>query len=230
MNTSVDAFLTEFGATAETRLQCATAALRGGRPVLLVDDAAREDEVDVIFAAENIDIPGMAWMIRHCSGIVCLALTPPRVAHLQLPMMVVDNSSRFQTGFTVSIEASKGVTTGVSAFDRVLTIKTAIADHARPEDLARPGHIFPLRAAEGGVLERPGHTEGSVDLVRLAGLKPCAVLCELMNDDGTMARGEAIRSFALEFDLPVLTIADVIQGCRGGPVPRATTTPVACSA
>jgi 3,4-dihydroxy 2-butanone 4-phosphate synthase len=153
----------------------------------------------------------MALMIRECSGIVCLCLPDEKVRALELPPMAPDNGSRYGTPFTVSIEARHGVTTGVSAADRVTTIRAAIAHDARPDDVVRPGHVFPLRATPGGVLARAGHTEGSVDLARLAGLQPAAVLCELMNPDGTMMRGEQIEQFAQERDFPILTIAELIQ-------------------
>ena len=149
-------------------------------------------------------------LIRECSGIVCLCLTEEKIDSLALPMMVRDNSSRYKTAFTVSIEAAKGVTTGVSAADRVRTVRAAIADGATPEDLHRPGHIFPLKARPGGVVERPGHTEATVDLMRLAGLKPCGVLCELTNPDGTMARLPEIVHFATSRSFPVVTIEDII--------------------
>lgn len=164
---------------ATTRVRNGLEALRQGRGVLVVDDEDRENEGDIIFAAESLTNEQMAMLIRECSGIVCLCLTSERVRTLQLPMMVEKNTSSMGTGFTVSIEATRGVTTGVSAADRVCTIKTAIADGAEPADLCRPGHVFPLCAREGGVLERRGHTEATVDLMRLAGLKPYGVLCEL---------------------------------------------------
>lgn len=193
-----------------TRVEQALAALRDGRGVLLVDDADRENEGDMIFAAESITPEQMALMIRHGSGIVCLCLTEAKIAQLQLPMMVTDNKSRYGTGFTVSIEAREGVTTGVSAADRVTTVKAAIADQAQPADLASPGHMFPLRAREGGVLTRRGHTEGTVDLMRLAGLKPTGVLCEVTLDDGTMARLPELLSFGQRHHMPVLSIEDLV--------------------
>lgn len=192
------------------RVQQALIAMREGRPVILMDDIDRENEADLIVAAEKITTESMALMIRDCSGIVCLCLTDEKLQALDLPPMVAQNESRYGTAFTVSIEAKVGVTTGVSAADRVTTIRTAIADHAKPEDLARPGHVFPLRAQPGGVLQRRGHTEGSVDLARLAGLKPAAVLCELMNEDGTMAHGEQVVQYAMRHRLPVVSIADLV--------------------
>lgn len=191
------------------RLARALDDLRAGRPVLLMDDFNRENEADLIVAAEKISTESMARLIRDCSGIVCLCLTDERLRQLELPAMVENNGSRHGTAFTVTIEARHGVTTGVSAADRVTTIKAAIADDARPDDLARPGHVFPLRAAAGGVLQRRGHTEGSVDLMRLAGLKPAAVLCELMNADGSMAKGAQIELYAASHDLVQLTIDEL---------------------
>jgi len=193
-----------------SKIHAALHALRAGRPVILLDDDDRENEGDLIVAAELITPATMAQLIRDGSGIVCLCLTPEHADRLQLPPMVVDNQSRFSTAFTVSIEARHGVTTGVSAADRVTTIRAAIAPDARPDDLARPGHVFPLRARPGGVLERRGHTEGSVDLARLAGLAPAGVLCELMNPDGTMMIGDEIDAYATLHQLPVLTIEELV--------------------
>ncbi len=192
------------------RIVRALDALRRGRPVLLSDDDDRENEADLIVAAEFIDEPTMALLIREGSGIVCLCLPDAELRRLGLPPMVERNGSRHGTAFTVSIEARDGVTTGVSAADRVTTIRAAIAVSATAEDLVSPGHVFPLRARAGGVLERRGHTEGAVDLVRLAGLRPAAVLCELMNPDGTMARGAEVERFAVQHDLPMLTIAELV--------------------
>jgi len=202
---------TLFSHDLEGRIAAALDAMRAGIPVILLDDFDRENEADLIVAAEHITSDTMALMIRECSGIVCLCLPDEKVRALELPPMAPDNGSRFGTPFTVSIEARHGVTTGVSAADRVTTIQAAIAHDARPDDVVRPGHVFPLRATPGGVLARAGHTEGSVDLARLAGLQPAAVLCELMNPDGTMMRGEQIEQFAQERDFPILTIAELIQ-------------------
>jgi 3,4-dihydroxy 2-butanone 4-phosphate synthase len=195
----------------EGRLTRAVKDLRRGNPVILVDDFDRENEADLIVAAERISIEAMAMLIRECSGIVCLCLTEETCERLELPPMVSSNESRFTTPFTVSIEARKGVTTGVSAADRVTTIRTAIANNAMASDLTRPGHVFPLRAAVGGVLERQGHTEGSVELARLAGLKPAAVLCELTNPDGTMAKGTDIETFAARHNMVVISIAELVD-------------------
>jgi len=204
-----DSSLSSFGSSPQVRIQSALNAMRNGVPVVLVDDEDRENEGDLIVAAEKLTEQTMALLIRECSGIVCLCLTPQRVQQLQLVPMVQDNRSRQKTAFTVSIEARSGVTTGVCAADRVTTIQSAIRPNARPEDLVSPGHIFPFRAAAGGVLERRGHTEGSVDLARLAGLQPAAVLCELMNADGSMARWHDIVRFATQRGFPVLSIDDL---------------------
>jgi 3,4-dihydroxy 2-butanone 4-phosphate synthase len=202
--------LSRYGDSHE-RVELALRALRHGQGVLVTDDESRENEGDLIFAAESLTAPQMAMLIRECSGIVCLCLTDEKMKSLALPAMVTNNTSRYQTAFTVTIEAAEGVTTGVSAADRVKTIHTAIADDAKPEDLNRPGHVFPLRARPGGVLERDGHTEATVDLMKLAGLKPCGVLCELTNPDGTMARLPEIISFAEKNQMSVVTVQDIIQ-------------------
>lgn len=206
--------LARFGHSSQ-RVEAALDALRNNQGVLVTDDEQRENEGDLVFAAESLTTAQMAMLIRECSGIVCLCLTAEKVQALELPMMVDHNSSRYQTAFTVSIEAARGVTTGVSAADRVATVKAAIADHAGPQDLHRPGHIFPLRARPSGVLERPGHTEATVDLMRLAGLKPYGVLCELTNPDGTMARLPQIVAFAEQHNMPVVTVADLVAYRKG---------------
>ena len=201
--------LAPFGA-AEERVRNAVAQIRAGGGVLVVDDEDRENEGDMIFAADALSVEQMALMIREGTGIVCLSLLPDVLERLVLPQMVSNNSSRMATAFTVSIEAADGVTTGVSASDRLTTVRAAIADGAKPEDLARPGHIFPLRAEPGGVLSRRGHTEAGVDLAQLAGRKPAAVLCELTNPDGSMARLPDIVGFALRHAMPVVTIEDIV--------------------
>lgn len=203
--------LKNFGKTAKERVENAIAELQMGKGLLLIDDEDRENEGDLIFSAEKMTLENMAQMIRYCSGVVCLCLTNEKADQLDLPYMVNDNSSLFGTPFTVSIDAKENATTGLSASDRIATIKAAIAENAVPTDLVRPGHIFPLRANENGVLVRNGHTEGSVDLMKLAGLQPMSVLCELMNDDGTMSRLPEIIAFANENDLMVLSIADIIE-------------------
>lgn len=184
--------------------------LRQGKMIILVDDEDRENEGDLTMAAEFITPEAINFMARYGRGLVCLALEPGIVDRLDLPMMVRDNTSKFGTGFTVSVEAKKGVTTGISAADRAVTIRTAIAEGARSEDLARPGHVFPIRAKEGGVLVRTGQTEGSVDMCKIAGLRPGAVICEVMNEDGTMARRPQLEAFSKEHGLKICTIADVI--------------------
>lgn len=193
------------------QVQRALDSLRQGRGVLVVDDEQRENEGDLIFSAQHLSEAQMAMLIRECSGIVCLCLPEEKVRALGLPPMVERNSSRYGTAFTVSIEAASGVTTGVSARDRLTTVRAAIADDARPEDLNRPGHMFPLQARPGGVLERQGHTEATVDLMRLAGLKPYGVLCELTNPDGSMARLPEITAFARRHGMPVLTVQALVQ-------------------
>ncbi len=202
--------LDRFGDPAE-RVRAALSSLQDGSGVLVTDDEDRENEGDLIFPAQTLTRSQMAMLIRECSGIVCLCLTEEKAASLDLPPMVEDNSSRYQTAFTVSIEAAEGVTTGVSAADRVRTVKAAVADASRPGDLNRPGHIFPLRARERGVLERRGHTEATVDLMALAGLKPCGVLCELTNPDGSMAKLPEIVSFAEKNGLPVMSVDDLVH-------------------
>ncbi|MCA1946381.1 MAG: 3,4-dihydroxy-2-butanone-4-phosphate synthase [Desulfovibrio sp.] len=201
--------LDRFG-TPMQRVERALAVLAGGGGVLVVDDEHRENEGDLIFPAQTLTEAQMAMLIRECSGIVCLCLTDEKVRALELPMMVQDNSSRYQTAFTVSVEAAHGVSTGVSAADRVRTVRAAVAEHATPACLRRPGHVFPLRARPGGVLERRGHTEATVDLMRLAGLAPYGVLCELTNPDGTMARTPEIVAFAERHGFIVLSVEDLV--------------------
>lgn len=203
--------LEQFGKDYLERVEKALAAIKQGKGILLVDDADRENEGDIIFAAEKMTVKDMALMIRECSGIVCLCLTPEMAEDLELPLMVKDNTSKYGTAFTITIEAREGVTTGVSAADRITTIQAAIKDGAKPEDLSHPGHVFPLIAKAGGVLERGGHTEGSVDLARLAGCKPAGVLCELTNEDGTMAKMPEIIAFAEKHGMPVVSIEDICE-------------------
>jgi 3,4-dihydroxy 2-butanone 4-phosphate synthase/GTP cyclohydrolase II len=193
------------------RVVAALDDIRQGKMVILVDDEDRENEGDVCMAAEMADAATINFMARNARGLICLSLTEDRIRQLDLPMMVDDNRSSRSTAFTISIEARHGVTTGISAADRAHTIVTAVADDASPADLVSPGHVFPLKAVPGGVLQRTGHTEGSVDLSRLAGLKPASVICEIMKDDGTMARYPDLVAFAKEHDLRLITIADLIQ-------------------
>jgi 3,4-dihydroxy 2-butanone 4-phosphate synthase len=190
------------------RLSAAIAAMRAGIPVCMLDDHDREDEADLVVAAETLTRDVMAQLIR-AGGLVCLALEDERLKQLDLPPMVPANDSLHGTAFTVSIDARHGVSTGISAADRLATVRAAIAPNAKPVDLARPGHIFPLRAAPGGVLVRRGHTEGSVDLAKLAGLMPAAVIVELMDREGEMLRGKAAKNFARRHGFPVITIAEI---------------------
>jgi 3,4-dihydroxy 2-butanone 4-phosphate synthase/GTP cyclohydrolase II len=184
--------------------------IRLGKMVILVDDEDRENEGDLTMAAEMVTPEAINFMAKHGRGLICLTLTAEKCDHLRLPPMVASNTSSFGTAFTVSIEAKKGVTTGISAADRAHTILTAVGDDCTADDLARPGHVFPLRARSGGVLVRTGQTEGSVDMARLAGLRPAGVICEIMNDDGTMARMPELRTFAAEHGLKICTVADLV--------------------
>jgi 3,4-dihydroxy 2-butanone 4-phosphate synthase/GTP cyclohydrolase II len=185
--------------------------IRQGRMVILVDDEDRENEGDLTMAAEAVTPEAINFMSKHGRGLICLSLTPEKADSLDLPLMVNHNTSQFQTGFTVSIEARCGVTTGISASDRATTILTAVRDDARPRDLVRPGHIFPLRARKGGVMVRTGQTEGSVDLARLAGLKPAGVICEIMDEDGSMARMPSLETFSQKHGIGIVTIADLVE-------------------
>lgn len=184
---------------------------RQGKMVILVDDEDRENEGDLVIPAVHCDDVAINYMSKYGRGLICLTMTQERIRFLQLPLMVVDNNAKYKTAFTVSIEASTGVTTGISAQDRARTVAVAIDDKSTPCDLHRPGHIFPLVARNGGVLVRAGHTEASVDLARLAGLKPSAVICEILKDDGTMARVPDLIPFAKEMGLKIATIADLIS-------------------
>ena len=185
--------------------------IRDGKMVILVDDEDRENEGDLTLAAEFVTPEAINFMARHGRGLICLSITEEKAMALQLPPMVHDNSSAFGTAFTVSIEARRGVSTGISAHDRATTIRTAIAETAKPEDLVRPGHVFPIIARKGGVLVRTGQTEGSVDLARLAGCVPAGVICEIMNEDGTMARMQDLKVFAAEHRLKIVSIKDLIE-------------------
>jgi 3,4-dihydroxy 2-butanone 4-phosphate synthase/GTP cyclohydrolase II len=185
--------------------------LKDGKMIILVDDEDRENEGDLTMAAEMATPEAINFMATHGRGLICLPMAPHFLEKLKLPQMVNDNRSSYGTAFTVSIEARTGVTTGISAEDRARTILAAVADNAKPEDLVQPGHIFPLRARRGGVLFRTGQTEGSVDLARLAGLKPAAVICEIMKDDGTMARMPDLELFAEKHDLKIASVADIIE-------------------
>ncbi|KXH85833.1 3,4-dihydroxy-2-butanone-4-phosphate synthase [Chryseobacterium kwangjuense] len=205
----MEKFLEQFGATSTERVENALLKLQQGKGILLVDDENRENEGDIIFPASTITEKDMALLIRECSGIVCLCISEEKSRHLNLRPMVETNNSKNQTAFTISIEAKEGVESGVSARDRVTTIKTAVAKHAEATHIASPGHVFPLVAKKGGVFERRGHTEGSVDLVKMANLGDDAVLCELTNEDGSMARLPEIVDFAIQKEMCVVTIEDI---------------------
>ncbi|MBF0527014.1 MAG: 3,4-dihydroxy-2-butanone-4-phosphate synthase [Deltaproteobacteria bacterium] len=192
------------------KIEEAIADIRDGKMIILVDDEDRENEGDLTIAAEKVTPEAINFMLKYCRGLICLSLISDQLEKLKLPIMVRDNRSPFQTAFTVSITARKGVTKGMSARDRATTILAAVADEAKPEDLVRPGQIFPLRARRGGVLVRTGQTEGSVDLSRLAGLKPAGVICEIMKDDGTMARMPDLEIFAEKYGFKIATIADLV--------------------
>jgi 3,4-dihydroxy 2-butanone 4-phosphate synthase/GTP cyclohydrolase II len=189
----------------------AAADMRDGRMVIIVDDEDRENEGDLVCAAELVTPEKINFMATHARGLICMPLTEERCDELHLTMQVADNTSFLGTAFTVSVEARKGVTTGISASDRATTILTAVDPKTRPQDLARPGHVFPLRAKRGGVLVRPGQTEASVDLARIAGLDPSAVICEIMNEDGTMARMPQLEEFAARHGLKIITVADLVR-------------------
>lgn len=189
----------------------AAADIAAGKMIIIVDDEDRENEGDLVCAAEKITPEIINFMAKYGRGLICLPLTEERCDQLRLPMQVAENTSGFGTAFTVSIEAREGVTTGISAADRARTVQAAVAFDTRPEDLARPGHIFPLRARDGGVLVRPGQTEASVDIARIAGLNPAGVICEIMNDDGTMARMPELEKFANKHDLKIISVADLVR-------------------
>ena len=200
-------------------IEDALAAIAAGEMVVVLDDKNRENEGDLILAAEFATPEALAFIVRHTTGIVCVALTAERIARLDLPPMTAHSTDHQQTAFTVSVDARQGVTTGVSAADRARTIATLIDPQARPDDLLRPGHMFPLRARSGGVLERRGHTEAAVDLATLAGCQPAGVLCEIVNDDGSMARAPELLRFARAHRLRIITIADLAHyRAQGGSV------------
>jgi 3,4-dihydroxy 2-butanone 4-phosphate synthase/GTP cyclohydrolase II len=192
-------------------VEAALARIRAGGMVIMVDDEDRENEGDLAMAADFVTPEAINFMARHGRGLICLSLTEERVERLGLPMMAADNRSPRSTAFTVSVDARRGMTTGISARERAETVRACVARDARPEDLVTPGHIFPLRARRGGVLVRSGHTEGSVDLARLAGCEPASVICEIMRDDGEMARMPELVEMAKQHDLPLLKIADLIE-------------------
>ncbi|QKF77767.1 3,4-dihydroxy-2-butanone-4-phosphate synthase [Arcobacter defluvii] len=194
----------------QKNIENAIKALQNGTGIIITDDKNRENEADIIFHANTITEKQMALLIRECSGIVCLCLTPQKVKELNLPMMVETNHSKFQTPFTISIEAKEGISTGVSAKDRVTTIKSALKKDGI-NHIISPGHIFPLCAKNGGVLERNGHTEASIDIIKIANLEPNAVLCEITNEDGSMAKGEQIINFAKKHSMPIISIEEIIE-------------------
>ncbi|MDY3201641.1 MAG: 3,4-dihydroxy-2-butanone-4-phosphate synthase [Arcobacter sp.] len=194
----------------QKNIENAIKALQNGTGIIITDDKNRENEADIIFHANTITEKQMALLIRECSGIVCLCLTPQKVKELNLPMMVETNHSKFQTPFTISIEAKEDISTGVSAKDRVITIKSALKKDGI-NHIISPGHIFPLCAKNGGVLERNGHTEASIDIIKIANLEPNAVLCEITNEDGSMAKGEQIINFAKKHSMPIISIEEIIE-------------------
>jgi len=185
--------------------------IRQGKMVILMDDEDRENEGDLIMAAELVRADDINFMARYGRGLICLTLTRERCERLRLPMMVSQNNERHTTNFTISIEAAEGVTTGISAADRAVTVRTAVASNAKASDLVQPGHIFPLMAQPGGVLTRAGHTEAGCDLARLAGLEPASVIVEILNEDGTMARRPDLEKFAADHNIKIGTIADLIE-------------------
>ncbi|MBL8601824.1 MAG: 3,4-dihydroxy-2-butanone-4-phosphate synthase [Myxococcales bacterium] len=197
--------------TAEERVRRAVEAIAAGQMVILTDDEDRENEGDIVLAAEKVTPEAINFMAKHARGLICLTLTEEQIERLRLPMMVARNTASLGTAFTVSIEAREGVSTGISASDRAHTIRVAASPAAKPDDVVAPGHVFPLKARPGGVLQRTGQTEGSVDLARMAGLTPAGVICEIMNDDGSMSRMPELIQFAAEHALPIVTIEDLIQ-------------------
>jgi len=192
-------------------VESAVEAVRAGRMIIIVDDEDRENEGDLMVAAVKVTPEIVNFMARHGRGLICLPLTRERLDELQLPLMVSENTARFQTAFTVSIDAKEGVTTGISAHDRARTVLAAVDPATKPDDLARPGHVFPLQAKEGGVLSRAGQTEAAVDLARMAGLTPAGVICEVMNEDGSMARMPQLEEVSRRHGIPILTIAELIR-------------------
>ena len=186
-------------------------ALKQGKMIIIVDDEQRENEGDLMIAAEKVSAEAVNFMAKEARGLICASLTEKRSDELALPLMVLDNTSHFQTPFTVSVDAKRNTTTGISAFDRAETIRCLIDPASRPDDLSRPGHIFPLRARDGGVLVRTGQTEASVDLARMAGLTPAGVICEIMKEDGTMARMPDLEQFSARFGVPIITIEEIIK-------------------
>lgn len=202
--------LYQFGSSKD-RVKNAIKSLKLGNGIIILDDEKRENEGDLVFPGESMTIQQMALSIRYGSGIVCLCITESQIKKLKLPMMVKKNTNKFKTNFTVSIEAASGISTGVSAQDRLTTIKTAIRENAKPSDLNRPGHVFPLKADKKGILGREGHTEATIELVTLAGFKPAGILCELTNNDGSMSKLPDIIKFSLKNKMKIVTIKDLIK-------------------
>ena len=196
------------------RIEDAIAAIARGEMIIVVDDESRENEGDIVTAAETVTPQTVAFMMNHARGLICMPMTGERLDELDIPLMVTRNTDSMKTAFTVSVDYIPGTTTGISAGDRALTIRALTDADAKPDDFARPGHIFPLRANPGGVLARPGHTEAAVDLARLAGLKPAGVICEIANDDGSMSRLPELRVFAEKHGLLIVTIEDLIAWLR----------------
>ncbi|MCL1899630.1 MAG: 3,4-dihydroxy-2-butanone-4-phosphate synthase [Promicromonosporaceae bacterium] len=197
--------------TGANRVAAAVAAMAARGGVVVVDDANRENEGDVIFAAETVTTEQVAFLMRECRGLICVPLAPDLVDRLELPLMVPDNADPFRTAFTISVDAAKGVTTGISAAERALTARLLAAPTATRADFTAPGHLFPLRAHAGGVRARRGHTEAAVDLARAAGLAPAAVICEIAGDDGAMLRLPALERFAAEHGLPLVSIQELVE-------------------
>lgn len=196
-------------------LENAISALREGRFIIVADDQKRENEGDLIMAADKVTPAAIAFMVRYTSGVICMPMTRERLEALRIPLMVENNTESHRTAFTVSVDYRYGTTTGISAADRAKTIRALIDPNALPEDFNRPGHVFPLKAKDGGVLERPGHTEAAIDLCRLAGLYPAGILCELVNDDGTMMRGSDLEKFSALHNLPMITIEQLSNHLLG---------------
>jgi len=212
MNMSKVTAMNEARAPKLDSIEDVIADIRAGRMVIMMDDEDRENEGDLIMAAEKTTPEAVAFIVRHSSGIICMPMTRERLEELRLPLMVAENTESHRTAFTISVDYKHGTTTGISAADRAKTARALADPSTKPDDFSRPGHIFPLRCAEGGVLTRAGHTEASVDLVRLAGLaSPSAIICEIVNDDGTMKRGAELMAFAREHNLKIGTIADLIR-------------------
>lgn len=192
-------------------IEHALAVLKAGRMVILMDDEHRENEGDLVMAAEHVTPEAINFMSRFACGLICLSMEGALIDRLGLPMMTLSNRSRYGTAFTVSIEAAQGVSTGISAKDRAHTIRVALDEKSTSEAIISPGHVFPLRAQDGGIFKRPGQTEGSVDLMRCAGLKPAAVICEVINEDGTMSRRKELENFSHQYDIPLITIKELMQ-------------------